>query len=98
MIDLAVETLLTLDQAGERLYVSRATIYGWITHGSGGIRLEAAKVGGRWRTSEEAIQRFSDRLTPKHESMPTPPIPVSMSKQRQRHLEQVDQRLDPKQA
>lgn len=94
MIDLAVETLLTLDQAGERLYVSRATIYGWITHGSGGVRLEAAKVGGRWRTSEEAIQRFSDRLTPKHESMPTPPIPVSMSKQRQRHLEQVDQRLD----
>lgn len=94
VIDLAVEILLTLDQAGERLLVSTATIYRWITQGSRGVRLEAAKVGGRWRTSEEAIQRFSDRLTPKHESMPSHPTPVSMSKQRQRRLERVDQRLD----
>ena len=94
MIDLAVETLLTLEQAGERLLVSTATIYRWINQGCRGVRLEAARVGGRWRTSEEAIQRFSNRLTPNHESTPSHPTPVPTSKQRQRHLEWVDQRLD----
>ncbi len=94
MIDLAVETLLTLDQAGERLLVSTATIYRWIAQGSKGVRLEAAKVEGRWRTSAEAIQRFSDRLTPNHESTPSQRIPVPTSKQRQRELEPVDRHLD----
>ncbi len=28
------------------------------------IRLEGAKLGGRWVTSEEALRRFAERLTP----------------------------------
>jgi hypothetical protein len=27
--------------------------------------LEAVRLGGRWMTSREALQRFSDRLTPR---------------------------------
>lgn len=98
MIDLATEHLLTLERAAERLMVSKSALYGWITHGSNGIRLEAAKVGGRWRTSEEALQRFSDGLTPNHGSSPSPspsPRPTTvMSKERERHLKEVDERLD----
>ena len=56
MIDLATETLLTIEKAAQRLLVSKATLQRWITKGSNGVRLEAAKVGGRWGTSEEAIQ------------------------------------------
>jgi excisionase family DNA binding protein len=96
VIDLAAETLLTFEEAGKKLQVSAATLYRWITHGSSGVRLEAAKLGGRWRTSEEAIQRFSDRLTPKRESTSAHQTLTSMpnSRQRQRHLEWVDQQLD----
>jgi excisionase family DNA binding protein len=94
MIDLAIETLLTIEKAAERLLVSQATLIRWITQGSSGIRLEAVKVGSRWRTSEEAIQRFSDRLTPTQESALQQVAPVRMSKERKRHLELVNQRLD----
>jgi|GEM_PF-2379322 len=94
MIDLAAETLLTLEKAAERLQVSKATLHRWITYGTKGIRLEAAKLGGRWRTSEEAIQRFSNRLTPNRESTISPPTPAPTSRERQRHLERVDQELD----
>jgi excisionase family DNA binding protein len=94
VIDLATETLLTLETAAERLQVSKATLHRWITYGTKGVRLEAAKVGGRWRTSEEAIQRFSDCLTPRRAPTTPQQTPVSTSKQRQRHLELVNQQLD----
>jgi excisionase family DNA binding protein len=94
VIDLASETLLTIEQAAERLIVSTTTVHRWITHGSNGVRLEAAKVGSCWRTSEQAIQRFSDRLTPKHESTPSPEPPVSTSKEMKQRVELMRQRLD----
>ena len=94
MIDLATETLLTIEKAAVRLQVSKATLNRWITYGTKGIRLEAAKLGGWWRTSEEAIQRFSDCLTPRHESTNAKQTPAPTSKQRQRHLEEVNRRLD----
>jgi excisionase family DNA binding protein len=94
VIDLATETLLTLEKAAERLLVSKATLQRWITHGTKSVRLEAAKVGGRWRTSEEAIQRFSDCLTPGHGAPTSQQTSARMTKERQRHLEQVDRHLD----
>jgi excisionase family DNA binding protein len=86
MIDLAIETLVTIGTAAQRLLVSKATLQRWISQGTKGIRLEAAKVGGCWRTSKEAIQRFSDCLTPRHEPKASQQT-VPTSKQRQRHLE-----------
>lgn len=94
MIDLAVETLLTLEQAGERLLVSKATLYRWITVGTKGIKLEAARVGGRWRTSEEALQRFSDCLTPKEEPNHASAMPQPTLKERRRHSEEVERTMD----
>jgi len=94
VIDLATETLLTIEKAAHRLLVSKATLQRWITKGSNGVRLEAAKVGGRWRTSEEAIQRFSDCLTPKRESKTSQQTPIPTSKQMQRRVELMNQQLD----
>lgn len=94
MIDLAVETLLTLEQAGERLLVSKATLYRWITVGMKGVKLEAARVGGRWRTSEEALQRFSDCLTPNQEPSHASASSLPTLKERRRHSEEVERSID----
>jgi excisionase family DNA binding protein len=94
VIDLAAETLLTIEQAADRLLVSTTTVHRWITRGSNGVRLDAAKLGSCWRTSEQAIQRFSDRLTPKHESMPSPEPPVSTSNEMRRRVDRMNQKLD----
>jgi hypothetical protein len=32
------------------------------------IRLEALRLGGRWVTTREAIQRFAERITPNREN------------------------------
>jgi excisionase family DNA binding protein len=102
MIDLARERLLTLQVAAERLQVSRATVYGWIYRGASGVKLEAAKVGGHWRTSEEALQRFSDRLTGEQQPQPAathqPQSPLTppprTSRQQEQHQKRVEDQLD----
>ena len=72
MIDLATETLLTLEDAAERLLVSNCPVTRWVTRGSKGAKLEALRVGGLWRTSVEALQRFADASTPAQQSDPAP--------------------------
>lgn len=79
MIDLASETLLTLNQTAKRLPCGRqgrpmhmSAVLRWIISGLPGpngrrVRLEALRVGGRWVSSEEALQRFAQRLTPRLE-------------------------------
>lgn len=52
--------------------INFSTVYRWVLKGIVGpgrkrIRLEAVRVGGRWITSREAIQRFVERLTPSHD-------------------------------
>lgn len=95
MIDLATEKLLTLEQAAERLLVSKCTLYRWITVGSKGVRLEAIKMGVHWRTSEEALQRFGDRLTPNQEPTPLVASPIrTLTRQRERELKRVEEELD----
>ena len=72
MIDVNVEQVLSLQEASQRDILPRrrggkrphvATFFRWVTHGVGGVRLEAIKVGGTLCTSAEAIQRFCERLT-----------------------------------
>jgi excisionase family DNA binding protein len=82
MIDIASENLLTLEQAAEKLLVSKRIITKWIRSGSKGVLLEAIKFGTHWRTSEEALQRFGDRQTPNHE--PSLAVPTITPNQRQR--------------
>jgi hypothetical protein len=76
MIDLATETLLSLPEAAHALPAGRrkrpvsvSCIFRWIASGvklSSGevVRLEAIRLGGRWLTSKEALQRFAEAQTP----------------------------------
>ena len=83
MIDTATESLLSLAQAAPLFPPgrngSRPTIgcfTRWILKGVKGptgelVRLEAVRLGGKWVTSREAIQRFAERLTPRLDDEPS---------------------------
>jgi hypothetical protein len=50
--------------------VSLSCIIRWVLTGATGpsgerVRVEALRLGGRWLTSREALQRFAERLTPR---------------------------------
>jgi len=64
------EDLLTIPQAARRLptrdhgrHVHPSTVWRWTKRGIRGVRLEIVKIGGSTYTSQEALQRFSDRLS-----------------------------------
>jgi hypothetical protein len=85
MIDLTAETLISLHTAAALLPAGRrgravhlSCLLRWILHGAKGpdggrVRLEGARIGGRWVTSKEAVQRFAERLTPDLDATPAPP-------------------------
>jgi hypothetical protein len=87
MLDLTSETPIPLKDAcrlvpparsGKRTHLS--TLLRWIQHGARGpsgerVRLEAVRLGGRWLTSREALQRFAAALTPPTDTVP--PAPAS---------------------
>jgi|SRR6516164_5171399 hypothetical protein len=66
MIDIGTETLISLREAAARIPSSRA---GRPTHAATVFRLirsrklEGIRLGGRWVTSLEALQRYADRET-----------------------------------
>jgi hypothetical protein len=104
MIDLTVETPIPLAAAaafvppargGRKTHLS--TLLRWVLTGTRGpagerIRLEAVRLGNRWMTSREAIQRFSDRLTPQLDT-PPPPTPRTPARRR-RDAERAGEKLD----
>lgn len=70
MIDLTEEKAISLNEAATLVPSARqgrpthvSTLIRWITAGVEGNRLEAIRLGGRWVTSREALQRFAERLT-----------------------------------
>jgi hypothetical protein len=78
-----------------------STILRWITRGirplNGEIvRLEGARLGGRWTTTVEAVERFMDRLTVGAlGDVANPDVPAPRtSRQRQRQLDRVNRKLD----
>jgi hypothetical protein len=104
MIDLTTETPLSLAQAARLLPPGRrnrpvtfACILRWILSGCRAhdgqlVRLEAIRLGGRWVTSREAIQRFAEALTPQIPSVLS--TPARTSSQRQRAAEQAGRELE----
>jgi hypothetical protein len=94
MIDIATETLITLRQAADREPPSRggarvhfATIWRRITS----RKLEGIRLGGRWLTSVEALQRYAERETlAALGKVPAPEAPVQ-TKGRQRAIERAEQ-------
>jgi hypothetical protein len=77
--------LLPSNRAGKRAAFS--TIWRWILKGVCSIdgrvvKLEAARVGARWLTSKEAIERFSAALTPTNAAAAPAPIRTPSARQR----------------
>jgi hypothetical protein len=105
MIDLTNETPLSLSAAARTLPpgrrgrpVSLSCVLRWVLSGvrlADGrvVRLEAVRLGGRWLTSLEALQRFAERQTPALEpgaSAPrSPAVRAKASEKAARELERV---------
>jgi Protein of unknown function (DUF1580) len=60
--------------------VSPSTVWRWITRGVGGCKLEAIRVGGRFLTSRQAVQRWSMALT-RHLQTPQTDLPTDLAKE-----------------
>jgi hypothetical protein len=79
VIDLSTESILSLRDAARLLPparlgrpVSFQCLLRWVLDGSRApdgtlVRLEALRVGGRYVTSREALQRFAEALTPRYQ-------------------------------
>lgn len=70
MIDHQNETVRSLTEAAARLPRRRggkktnvATLYRWSTRGIRGVTLETLQIGGTRCTSDQALQRFFERLS-----------------------------------
>src|SRR5262245_33811722 len=97
-IDLRTETLMGLPQAARSIPSGRGnrpvnprTLFRWISTGvklpSGQVlRLEAVRLGGRWLTSAEALQRFADAQTPDlgQPALPLPRTPTARRRDSER--------------
>ena len=105
MIDLTTETTLSLSQAARLLPPGRgdrpvtlSCVLRWVLRGARSpsgelVRLEAVRLGGRWLTSREALQRFSEALTPDLTGGQTAPTPRSRGR-RQRASERAGRELE----
>ena len=94
MLDLTHESSITLAEACRLVPAARgakkthlSTLLRWILHGAKTpdgqtVRLEALRLGGKWVTSREALQRFAERLTPKIDDTSPTPTPRSEAKRR----------------
>ncbi len=70
------------------------TIWRWATKGLKGpnsevVRLECGKIGGRNCTTEEALQRFFDRLKGEIVETPIPSAQVKRAKQAEEELKKL---------
>jgi hypothetical protein len=82
VIDIASESVLSLTQAASLFPPGRngarptiGCFTRWILKGVKGpngqlVRLEALRLGSKWVTSRETIQRFAERLTPQLDNEP----------------------------
>jgi hypothetical protein len=80
---------------GKRTHLS--TILRWILKGAKTptgerVRLEALRLGGRWVTTREAIQRFAETLTPRLDAPPAPALrtPTARAKAAERAGKALD--------
>lgn len=103
MIDLTNETPLSLNQAARLLPPGRgdrpvtlSCLLRWILRGARApsgefVRLEGVRVGGRWITSREALQRFAEALTPRlGHTPPSPRTPTARQRASQRAAAELE--------
>jgi hypothetical protein len=94
MIPIMLEAIINLSQVTRNMPPGRngkqptkGCVMRWILRGSRGpdgslVRLEAVRLGGRWVTSEQALQRFVEALTPKLSEDPSPNPRTAAKRQR----------------
>jgi hypothetical protein len=66
-----VISIILPSRDGKRVHVG--TLHRWRTRGLRGVHLHSVKLGGRWHTSVQALQRFFDSLTYQDRMTPTDP-------------------------
>jgi hypothetical protein len=103
MIDLTTESPLSLNQAARLLPagrrnrpVSLGCVLRWVLHGAKApsgelVRLDALRLGGRWITSRQALQRFAEALTPQIQGESS--SPTRSPGRRRRAVEKAEQEL-----
>jgi hypothetical protein len=106
VVDLTAETPLSLTAAARLIPPARggkathlSTLLRWILHGARGpagetVRLEAARIGSRWVTTHQALQRFVERLTPVLGGSDRPDSSPRSPEQRRRASDRAAARLD----
>jgi len=104
MLDISSESTISLTQAARLLPLGRrgrpvslSCVLRWVLSGAIGpsgerVRLEALRLGGRWVTSREALQRFAEALTPRLSD--APPSPLRSPAARRRGSEQAEAELE----
>jgi hypothetical protein len=98
MFNLTQENPIFLEEAAGLVRTHFSTVFRWIFKGAKApngerIRLEACKLGSRWCTSREALNRFAERLTPRLEDGP-PMSSVRTETQRTRASEKAAKQLE----
>lgn len=93
-IDIHTEHLFPLSKIGDHAPRGRqgkklhaSTGFRWASAGLRGHRLETVRIGGTLYTSQEALQRFADRLSDAE------PAPTPRPDSRRRAAEQADRAL-----
>jgi hypothetical protein len=79
VIDLAnrllAEDLVDFSEAARHCRVHVGTLHRWRHPGVRGVRLEVVRVGGRWMTSWQALDRFVTALNAGPTESPAPAAP-----------------------
>jgi len=75
-------------KTGRPAPITPSCIFRWVVTGvkladGSLLRLEAVRVGGRWLTSAEALERFAARQTPTHDDAPQPQVRTPGRRQRE---------------
>lgn len=54
--------LIDMTRAGELAGVTDWTVWHWVTHGIGGVKLRAVRAGRAWKTTAPWLLDFWERL------------------------------------
>lgn len=96
MIDLRREKVMTLPQAASSIKPNPkhvSTLHRWRQKGVRGIRLETFKSGGQRCTTEEALERFYERVTAAADGEPVD-IPCKTTRERSAEIAQAERDLE----
>jgi hypothetical protein len=72
---LLAENLVDFSDVARHFHVHVGTLHRWRHPGVRSVRLAAIRVGGRWRTTWEALDRFVSALNAGHPEGPAPVAP-----------------------